>query len=331
MATVSLVTCTHNPSAALFSRTVVAVASLVPPPGCDVEFVVVDNASAPPLKERLAEFPAFTRMPGARIVSEPAPGLSAARRRGVRETRGDLIVWFDDDLVPAPDYLAKALAVANANRDVEVFGAGTIDVEFTDPVPAWVDSDMRAFFQQRRHERAEFGTPHSWVSYCPFGSGLVTRRVAAQRWSDAVDRGAFTLTGRSGGKLTSGDDAQLIFSAVSAGGRIGVTPDLRLTHLIPGRRCTEAYIERMEFGLSAGLRVALAECFPGENRPADEDLVSFFETLRRTMAMARAHGLRQARFDLARQLGAMSGAVQVNKRAAPLWLGALTSMLGVGD
>jgi glycosyltransferase involved in cell wall biosynthesis len=326
---ISLFTCTRNPATALFGRALEAVAALDVPAGAEIEYVIVDNASDPPLSARAAEFPALARLPNVRIVSEPTPGTSAARRRAVRETRGELLIWLDDDAVLARDYLTKALAVATAHPGVSAFGAGTIDVEFTDPVPDWVGREMRAFFQERRHAHTEFGTPRGWTSYCPFGTGLVTRRQAMQRWSDAVERGTYAIIGRDGRSMLAGEDAQVIFSAVNAGEQIGVTPELRLTHLIPGRRCTEAYIARMEYGISAGLRIALAECFP-QDAPAANS-AGLIMTLRHLLATFRKRGLRHARFELAGRLGGQMANLKVLKRPEPWWLGALTSLLGVGS
>jgi glycosyltransferase involved in cell wall biosynthesis len=138
-ATLSIITCTRNPRADLLRRVMASVAALKVPAGESIEFLLIDSASAPPLAERreVTEFLAAHRF--ARIVRSDEPGHALARRVGVRESVAPILIWFDDDNVPAPDYLEQVIATARAHPEVAVWGAGTIRVEFVDPVPASVE------------------------------------------------------------------------------------------------------------------------------------------------------------------------------------------------
>lgn len=71
-----------------------------------VEVVVVDNGSTEVLDHVRSAYP------GLRIITEPRKGAAMARNRGVAETTAPLIFFLDSDCVPAPDWLATALAVA---------------------------------------------------------------------------------------------------------------------------------------------------------------------------------------------------------------------------
>lgn len=326
-ALISIITCTRNPAPDLFRRVLVAMEALVIPAGHEIEYLIIDSGSDHPLADRAEEQLFLATLPWSRVVRAEAPGLSTARRLGLRETRGDLIVWFDDDNVPAPDYLLHVVRTAAAHPGVTVWGAGTIRVEFTESVPQWVDPDMRPFFQERAHGRDEFGTAQHWAPYFPVGSGLVTRRSAAERWADATARGAYTLTGRNGSQLSSGDDAQIIFGAVAAGESVGVVAAQRLTHLIPTTRCTVAYLMRLEFALSASLRVARAECFPADAAARSFRGLGPAAAARASFAAYRAHGTRVARFEAARRLGALSGTLQTANRPEPWWLRAAIAAL----
>ena len=267
-ASLSLVTCTRNPRPDLLARVLAAVAELRVPSGETVEHMLIDSASSPPLAERTDVRAFVAAHPHTRIIRSDEPGHALARRLGLREATGGLLVWFDDDNVPAPDYLEHAVATARTRPDVSVWGAGRIHVEFVELVPAWVDRTQRPTFQERTQESDEFGSSREWATYFPVGSGMVTRRAAMQRWADATDGGRYTLTGRRAGGLGSGDDAQIIFDAIAAGGLVGVTAGMSLTHLIPASRCTLRYLTRLEYALAASLRVARAECFPEDPSPA---------------------------------------------------------------
>ena len=99
--------------------------ALVPKLSSDVEVVVVDNASTQSLDEVRATYPQL------RIVTETAKGAAMARNRGVVETTAAALFFLDCDCVPAPDWLATALAVAG---QADVVG-GTITVFDETPAP----------------------------------------------------------------------------------------------------------------------------------------------------------------------------------------------------
>jgi len=333
MPTISILTCTRNPDPDSLRRVLVGIEALRVPGGWDREFILVDSASDHPLADRAEERLYTSREPWARIVRAPAPGLATARRLALRESRGELLVWLDDDNVPAPDYLEQVARFAAAYPRVTVWGAGTIVVEFTAKVPRWVERDLRPFFQEREHGRDEFGSSRSWAPFFPVGSGLVTRRAAMERWAAATESGRYTLTGRDGARLGAGDDAQIIFGAIAAGEQVGVAAGQRLRHLIPAFRCAPDYLARLEFGLSASLRVARAECFPDDANLRRTDDVGAVSAIRASLVALRSHGPvdgpRFARFEIARRLGALAGTLQTMNRPEPVWLRAAIGVLGL--
>jgi hypothetical protein len=326
-ASLTLVTCTRNPNPETFRRVLESVAALQWPTGHAVEYLVIDSTSEPPVASRAGVGEFLGRVPWARVIRAEHPGLAAARRTALEASTGAILVWFDDDNVPAPDYLTHVVALAEARPSVTVWGAGRIDVEFTAPVPAWVERELPPTFQERHHLVDDFGHAASWASFFPVGSGLVTRRDAVERWATAVREGRYSLTGRSGARLSAGDDAQIILGAVAAGEMVGVVAAQQLTHLIPPGRCTMAYLKRLEFGLSGSIRVARAECFPGDPAPRSLDGLGPVSMLRATLAQWRRHGWRAGRFEAARQLGALSGTLQTTHRPEPWWLRAAIAVL----
>ncbi len=331
MPTLSLVTCTRSPDPALLSRVVAAVAALEVPAGWTREYLLIDSASGIPLVETDLIRSFLRDAPWARVLRTDAPGLAIARRLAVLESAGSLLVWFDDDNVPAPDYLGAVIRVATERPQVSVWGAGRIHVEFTGPVAPWVEREMRPFFQERRHAADEFGSAQHWATFFPVGSGMVTRREAIVRWAAASAQGRYSLTGRSGTRLSAGDDAQIVFGAVAAGELVGVVAAQSLVHLIPPARCTEDYLARLEFGLAASLRVARAECFGSEHLAVREDL-SVIAGVRAALKARRVHGAdgaRFARFELARRLGAVAGTLQTQHRPEPWWLRAAIAAMGL--
>jgi len=92
--TVSIIICTRNRAEHL-RKTLHSIAAAEVPAGWTVEVLVVDNASTDGTSEA-------ARMPdGAisfRIVAEPRAGKSHAYNTGLRESRGDILIFTDDDV-----------------------------------------------------------------------------------------------------------------------------------------------------------------------------------------------------------------------------------------
>lgn len=90
-----------------------------------VEIVVVDNGSTQDLGALIAAHPQI------RFLSEPAKGAAHARNTGVASTRAPYLLFIDADCIPAPDWLATALHLAQ--RD-EIIG-GRVDLFDETPPP----------------------------------------------------------------------------------------------------------------------------------------------------------------------------------------------------
>lgn len=110
------------------------------------EVIVVDDASTDGTGEMIQSFESpyllrYFRMPG-------RSGPAGARNKGVREAQGNLIVFIDSDLVPAPELLEAHLA-AHQSED-QVIGHGPVihTTDLENPTAARMKlTDMsRAFF-----------------------------------------------------------------------------------------------------------------------------------------------------------------------------------------
>jgi glycosyltransferase involved in cell wall biosynthesis len=82
---------------------------------CDVQIVVVDNASTDRTGEIARGFP------GVKVVHEPCKGLSRARQRGYLESRGELVANIDADCIIPKGYIAKVLREFEKERRLACF------------------------------------------------------------------------------------------------------------------------------------------------------------------------------------------------------------------
>lgn len=324
----SLVTCTRNPDPKRLQRVLEAVDRLRVPGGCERDYLVVDSASDHPVA-RMPVMEAFcVGRPWVRAFRTELPGLATARRLALGIITGDPIIWVDDDNLLDVAYLESVVEVATARPAAGVWGAGHIHVEFPEGVEAWVDRTQRATFQERDLAADQFGGSKEWEPFFPVGSGLVTRRSAMDRWLAELLAGRASLTGRRGAALSSGDDAQIIFGAVAGGWEVGVVAAQRLTHVIPRARTTMRYLMRLEFALAESVRVARAECFPGDELALDSlHAAALRPVSRRSVAAALKSGSREGLLMLARSLGAASGILRTHDRPEPRWFRAAVTVL----
>lgn len=69
------------------------------------EVIVVDNRPERPGGQ--GEREQLARLPNVRVLTEPVPGASAARNRGIADATGSFIAFTDDDALPEPTWLRR--------------------------------------------------------------------------------------------------------------------------------------------------------------------------------------------------------------------------------
>lgn len=93
------------------------------------ELLLVDNRPASPDTQEVARH-YLDSLPLV-ILEEPRPGKNFALNTALPKARGELLVFSDDDVLAAPDWLAALTEAAHGFPDFDIFG-GTI-------VPHWPD------------------------------------------------------------------------------------------------------------------------------------------------------------------------------------------------
>ena len=245
MPDLSVIICTHNPRADYLRRVLDAL-RVQTMTAAQWELLLVDNAS----RERLAGLWDLSWHPQGRIIREDETGLTPARLRGIRESRGELLVFVDDDNVLAADYLANAVKIAGTWPMLGAFGA-SISGEFEVPPPDWITPYLECL-AIRELDRDYWCNLGGLSSALPCGAGLCVRRGVASDYLRKAGVSAFRkMLDRSGVGLCSGGDSDFAQCAVDIGLGTGRFMALRLVHLISAGRMTADYIIRLYAGLAA--------------------------------------------------------------------------------
>jgi glycosyltransferase involved in cell wall biosynthesis len=239
----SVILCTHNPRADYLARCLEAL-RLQTLSLNSWEFVVVDNRSDEPVADRVD----LSWHPVVSIVPEETPGLTAARLRGIRESRGDLLVFVDDDNVLDRDFLE----VARRTMDERPFlgsWSGQCRPEFEQQPPEWT----RRYWGNlviREFDRDIWSNLPRLPETMPCGAGLSVRRSVALHYLDLHQSGKRPFQfDRNGKSLLSGGDNDLAACACDVGLGVGLISSLKLTHLISPDRLTEDYLVRLCEGI----------------------------------------------------------------------------------
>ena len=242
---ISVVICTHNPRADYLRRVLDSLRSQTLPKE-QWELLLIDNAS----KERLADVWDLSWHPHGSMVRENEIGLTSARLRGINESRGELLIFADDDNVLAADYLANGLKIAADWPMLGAFGA-SISGEFESPPPDWIIPYLEGL-AIRELDRDYWCNLGGWSLAVPCGAGLCVRRQVAADYVQKASASPFRkMLDRSGVNLGAGGDGDLAECAVDIGLGIGRFTALKLLHLIPKSRLTTDYVVQLYAGFAS--------------------------------------------------------------------------------
>ena len=199
------------------------------------EVVLVDNAStdrtAAVAKERwtLKEVPL-------RVVHEPNPGISHARRRGFGEARFEIISFVDDDNFVEKDWIQKVFETMNSDKEIGILGGNGRAISDV-PLPAWFKDYQSAYAVG---PQGESSGEHKSILY---GAGMNIRK---DTWENLRKNGFdFQLTGRKGKELSSGEDSELSLAVIMSGQKLYYRSDLSFEHLMPAGRLKWDYLMKL--------------------------------------------------------------------------------------
>lgn len=233
---ISVVICSHNPRPAVL-REVLEALEAQTCAQADWELLLIDNASASPLQGSFD----LSWHAAARHVREEELGLTAARLRGIAESRGEVLVFVDDDNVLEPDYLSRTLDVAARWPMLGAWGGAAIPRYETPPPDRLLP--FTKWMALRDVDEDRWGNLRYVDEITPWGAGMCIRTQVARRYRENVltDRRR-RLLGRKGASLASAEDRDMAYTAIDLGLGVGLFKDLRLVHVIPTSRVSERHL-----------------------------------------------------------------------------------------
>ncbi len=209
------------------------------------EVVVINNNSTDRSEEEILAFRKDHPELNFVYVTETNQGLSWSRNRGIKESKGELITFLDDDAVATADFLKKSVDYAKKYPDLIAFG-GKIIPRFVDGKPKWY-----AKYYWGLAGQFDLGNEPLQILYkgkFPCGSNMTFQRSFFDTY------GLFnTNLGRKGAILLAGEEKEL-FSRVKADDKDKVMyfPDLEVEHCVDNSKLNAAYLKRFCYGFTKG-------------------------------------------------------------------------------
>jgi glycosyltransferase involved in cell wall biosynthesis len=234
---VTVAICTWN-RAALLDRTLARMRDLAPP-GVEWELLVVNNNSTDDTDAVIAKHAAALPL---RRLLETKQGLSNARNCAIDNSRGELLVWTDDDVLVEPGWLA-AYAKASAEYPGAAFFGGPVDPWFEVEPPAWVKRNLPLLDGPFALRHLGDVTRPFVGQETPYGANMAFRTAVLRK--HRFD----PRLGRIGNGMLSGEEVA-VFEGIAADGGSGVwVASARVRHFIPAARLTTNYVWKFFHGL----------------------------------------------------------------------------------
>lgn len=227
-------------------------------PGMDVEVMVIDNASVDDTHLVVTEAAARMRWP-VRYLYEARSGKSHALNSALSQVGGQILVFTDDDVLPAAGWLAAyADAIAQTGAD---YAVGRILPRWEAPRPAWMSAALYGVLAVPDGGTARVLIGHGEnEEIMPLGANMAVRRHVVDRIG-----GWDTNLGKLQGTLRTGEDHEFALRMTSAG-FVGVyEPSAVVQHRVPGERLQLSYFRRWFYD-NGGIEASLEDRYPTTRR-----------------------------------------------------------------
>ena len=211
------------------------------------EIVLVDNNCTDNTRGEVDHFCNVFPQVTLRYFVETNQGLSHARNRGIRESKGDILVYVDDDATVNPDYLKTYADWFAAHPETDAAGGPIIPHYETGAEPKW----MTYFIKRLLTGYLYFGDkakPFPGQNYPGGGNAAYRSRVFEKVGLYNVE------LGRNGDSLGGGEEKDIFDKMKREGMQFVYLPQAILYHSIPGYKLEADYFNRLTAGIGQSER-----------------------------------------------------------------------------
>lgn len=235
---ITVILCTYN-RCQLLRKALDGITASTLPDSVEWEVLVVDNNSSDHTREVVEDF--CKRYPGhVRYLFERQPGKSHALSAGIRDARGDVLAFTDDDVTFEPTWLHNLTSPLRNGKYAGV--GGRILLQYPNSPPAWLPHegpDERLPFPS-----FDFGPEARELTEPLFGASMAFRKEVFDKY------GLFrTDLGPSPNSDTPdcNEDVEFTNRLIAAGEKLYYEPSAVVYHPIPENRLHKQYFLKWWF------------------------------------------------------------------------------------
>lgn len=210
------------------------------------EIVLVNNNSTDNTEAECKRFQSDYPTINFHYFIENNQGLSFARNRGIVESKGEWLIFLDDDAFVGKDYLQNLTDNLQNYPDAMAFGGKIIPLFEAGSIPTWMSP-----------------WSYSWVSALDMGNKV--QLFKAKAYPIGANMGVLrtcitqcgdfnTALGRSKDNLMGGEEKDFFNRVKAKGGNIYYFPTIPVQHIIPEHRTTKEFIGRLALGVGKSER-----------------------------------------------------------------------------
>jgi len=221
------------------------------------EIVLVNNNSSDSTEQICLNFKNDNKDIDFNYFVETKQGLSAARNRGIKEAKYNLLAFIDDDAMACEGYAQEVIRFFNRNGTAVALG-GKILPMYETVRPKWMSKYLEPLMsvidlgdKDREFPKNKF----------PIGANMVFRKSVFNE----ID-GFNENLGRTGKNMLGGEEKDLFNRIKQRNGLIWYSPKPWVYHHVPDKRLTVEFVKKQALGIGFSekirtLNIGKAELF----------------------------------------------------------------------
>lgn len=241
----SFITCTYN-RAKFLPKTLTALCEQTFL-GKEYEIIIIDNNSTDNTAEICEKFRDEYKFKQISYYKELSQGLSHALNRGIKEARGEYIIYVDDDETIGKKHLEKLNEYLLAFPDAELCASPVAPI-YEGEIPKW----MSKFTQRLIGGYFNLGKKPRLLSKTHYpGTGhTIIKRELYNKF------GLYnTELGRKGTALLGAEDKDMAFRLIEGQVKAYYFPDIPIYHHIPAYKLTDDFFNKLTFSIGKSERL----------------------------------------------------------------------------
>jgi len=205
----------------------------------NVEILIIDNNSPGNTKELTEVFIKNNPKLKIKYFLETQQGLSFGRNRGIREAKGDFIIFLDDDAFISNNYFHKVAFYFNQYSDVMAIGSKIL-LDYESKIPKWENPYLNSLlgYFNLGNDIKLFKTNNY-----PRGSNMSFRKEVFN-----LVGGFNTKLGRIGSELGGSEEKDIFQRIYNEELKVLYVPDAIVYHSVPVERTTYNFIKKQALG-----------------------------------------------------------------------------------